>query len=186
MRVARAGASRRPPQLPAQPHQPRVLLRHNEWWEQLSGEGLGLLHELGGAHGDALAWLERQITEHGLQTLAALDQALAGEDWAELARGWLRTVAEDEEHGFGDLQRVLQRLWIEALGDDAQALASAEPDAQGLARLRQLRARIAGLKAALTGPTGPTGATTPTTPTTPTAPTDNSPSSGEGKGWIGG
>ena len=164
----------------------RLLLRHNEWWEQLSGEDLGLLHELGGAHGDALAWLERQITEHGLQTLAALDQALAGEDWAELARGWLRTVAEDEEHGFEDLQRVLQRLWIEALGDDAQALASAEPDAQGLARLRQLRARIAGLKAALTGPTGPTGPTTPTTPTTPTAPTDNSPSSGEGKGWIGG
>jgi DNA primase len=181
-RVARAGASRRRRIGAGLADQPlRLLLRHNEWWEQLSGEDLGLLHELGGAHGDALAWLERQITEHGLQTLAALDQALAGEDWAELARGWLRTVAEDEEHGFEDLQRVLQRLWIEALGDDAQALASAEPDAQGLARLRQLRARIAGLKAALTGPTGPTGPTTPTTPTTPTAPTDNSPSSGEGK-----
>ena len=149
----------------------RLLLRHNEWWEQLSGEDLGLLHELGGAHGEALAWLERQITEHGPQTLAALDAALAGEAWAELARGWLRTVADDDEHGFEDLQRVLQRLWIEALGDDAQALASAEPDAQGLARLRQLRARIAGLKAALTGPSAAATSTAPSSPSASTAPT---------------
>jgi len=133
----------------------RLLLRHNEWWEQLSGEDHSLLHELGGAHGEVLAWLERQITEHGPQTWAALDAAMVDETWATLARGWLQAVAVDEEHGFEDLQRVLQRMWIEALGDDAQALASAEPDAEGLARLRQLRERIASLKAALVGQAGP-------------------------------
>jgi len=117
----------------------------------LSGEDQGLLHELGGTHGEVLAWLERQITEHGPQTWAALDEAMAEEAWATLARGWLQAVAVDEEHGFADLQRVLQRMWIEALGDDAHALASAEPDAEGLARLRQLRERIASLKAALVG-----------------------------------
>jgi len=132
----------------------RLLLRHNEWWEQLSGEDHGLLHELGGTHGEVLAWLERQITEHGPQTWAALDAAMTGETWAALARGWLKAVAVDEEHGFEDLQRVLQRMWIEALGDDAHALASAEPDAEGLARLRQLRERIASLKAALVGQAG--------------------------------
>jgi len=132
----------------------RLLLRHNEWWEQLSGEDHGLLHELGGNHGEVLAWLERQITEHGPQTWAALDEAMADEAWAGLARGWLKTVAVDEEHGFEDLQRVLQRMWIEALGDDAHALASAEPDADGLVRLRQLRERIASLKAGLAGQTG--------------------------------
>ena len=132
----------------------RLLLRHNEWWEQLSGEDQGLLHELGGTHGEVLAWLERQITEHGPQTWAALDEAMVEEAWATLARGWLQAVAVDEEHGFADLQRVLQRMWIEALGDDAHALASAEPDADGLARLRQLRERIAGLKAALVGQAG--------------------------------
>jgi DNA primase len=132
----------------------RLLLRHNEWWEQLSGEDQGLLHELGGTHGEVLAWLERQITEHGPQTWAALDEAMAEEAWAGLARGWLQTVAVDEEHGFADLQRVLQRMWIEALGDDAHALASIEPDAEGLARLRQLRERIASLKAALVGQAG--------------------------------
>ena len=132
----------------------RLLLRHNDWWEQLSGDDHGLLHELGGTHGEVLAWLERQITEHGPQTWAALDEAMADEAWAALARGWLKTAAADEEQGFEDLQRVLQRLWIEALGDDAHALASAEPDADGLARLRQLHERIASLKARLVGQAG--------------------------------
>ena len=132
----------------------RLLLRHNEWWEQLSGEDHGLLHELGGAHGEALAWLERQITEHGPQTWAALDAAMADEAWASLAHGWLQAVAADEEHGFDDLQRVLQRMWVDALGDDAHALASAEPDAESLAQLRELRERIASLKAALAGRSG--------------------------------
>ncbi|HRH86076.1 MAG TPA: DNA primase [Rubrivivax sp.] len=132
----------------------RLLLRHNDWWERLTGEDQGLLHELGGAHGAALAWLERQMTEHGPQTWAALDEAMADESWATLARGWLQAVAADEQHGFEDLQRVLQRMWIDALGDDAQALASAEPDAEGLAQLRRLRERIAELKAALSGQPG--------------------------------
>ena len=132
----------------------RLLLRHNEWWERLSGEDQGLLHELGGVHRDVLAWLERQITEHGVQTTSALDAAMADESWAPMARGWLQAAVADEEHGFEDLHRVVQRMWIEALGDDAQALASGEPDAAALARLRELRERIAGLKAALSGPAG--------------------------------
>ena len=132
----------------------RLLLRHNEWWERLSGEDQGLLHELGGVHRDVLAWLERQITEHGVQTTSALDVAMADESWAPMARGWLQAALADEEHGFEDLRRVVQRMWIEALGDDAQVLASSEPDAAALARLRELRERIAGLKAALSGSTG--------------------------------
>ncbi len=132
----------------------RLLLRHNEWWERLTGEDQGLLHELGGVHRDVLAWLERQITEHGVQTGTALDAAMADEEWVAVARGWLQTVVADEEHGFEDLQRVLQRMWIEALGDDAHALASGAPDAAALQRLRGLRERIAGLKTALAGQPG--------------------------------
>jgi DNA primase len=132
----------------------RLLLRHNDWWDQLSGEDQGLLHELGGVHGEVLAWLERQITEHGPQTWAALDGAMADEIWAQQARGWLKAVVADEEHGFEDLQRVLQRMWVNALGQDADAIANSGPDADGLARLRELRERIAGLKSALTGQAG--------------------------------
>jgi DNA primase len=149
---ARAGGRRAPAGLSDQAL--RLLLRHNDWWEQLSGEDQGLLHELGGVHGEVLAWLERQITEHGPQTVAALDVAMADEPWAARARGWLKAVVADEEHGFQDLQRVLQRMWVNALGEDADAIANSGPDAEGLARLRELRARIAGLKAALIGPAG--------------------------------
>jgi DNA primase len=132
----------------------RLLLRHNDWWERLSGEDQGLLHELGSVHGEVLAWLERQITEHGPQTWAALDEAMTDEAWAALARGWLKAVVADEEHGFEDLQRVLQRMWVNALGEDADAIANSGPDADGLMRLRQLRERIASLKAALVGQPG--------------------------------
>ena len=132
----------------------RLLLRHNDWWERLSGEDHGLLHELGGTHGEVMAWLERQLTEHGAQTWATLDAAMADEPWADTARGWLKTVAVDEEQGFDDLQRVLYRMWIEALGEDAHALASGQPDSAALLRLRELRERIAALKTALAGRTG--------------------------------
>ena len=132
----------------------RLLLRHNEWWERLSGEDQGLLHEMGGVHGEVLAWLERQITEHGPQTGAALNEAMSDEAWAARARAWLEAVVADEEQGFEDLQRVLQRMWVNALGVDADAIAHSGPDAEGLARLRQLRERIAGLKASLTGQAG--------------------------------
>jgi DNA primase len=133
----------------------RLLLRHNDWWDQLSGEDHTLLHELSGLHREVLAWLERQLTEHGAQTPATLAEAMSSEPWAAVAQGWLRTIADDEQHRFADLQRVLQRMWIEALGDDAQALASAAPDAQSLAELRRVRARIDELKAALAAQPGP-------------------------------
>ena len=132
----------------------RLLLRHNEWWEQLSGEDHGLLHELGGTHGEVLAWLERQIVEHGPQTWAALAAAMAEEAWAGTARGWVHSEVADLEHGFEDLQRVMRRLWIDALGHDADRLAQGAPDAEALAQLGRLRERIASLKAALSGAAG--------------------------------
>jgi DNA primase len=132
----------------------RLLLQRNEWWDRLSGEDQGLLHELGGTHREALAWLERQITEHGPQTWSTLAMAMASEPWADIARDWFKTDVIEEDPVFDDLQRVLQRMWIDVLGDDAHALASGEPDAEALARLRQLRARIAALKSALSGQAG--------------------------------
>jgi hypothetical protein len=45
-------------------------------------------------------------------------------------------------------------MWIEALGEDAHALASGQPDGAALLRLRELRERIAALKTALAGRAG--------------------------------
>lgn len=130
----------------------RLLLRHSDWWERLSGEDHGLLHELGGTHGDVVAWLERHLTEHGPEPWSRLDEAMEGEPWADSARTWVRGGAAEEEQGFDDLHRVLQRLWVVQLGEEAQALAAGNPDAEALSRLRALHQRIALLKAQIAAP----------------------------------
>jgi DNA primase len=130
----------------------RLLLRHSDWWERLSGEDHELLHHLGDTHGTVVAWLERQLTEHGPLTWAALDHAMADEPWQVQAQAWVNAAAADEEQGFDDLQRVLQRMWIDHLGAQAQHLAATGED---LPALRALHDQIARLKAALSGPTKP-------------------------------
>ncbi|HMO47708.1 MAG TPA: DNA primase [Rubrivivax sp.] len=132
----------------------RLLLRHGDWWEQLSGEDQGLLHELGGTHAAVLAWLERQLTEHGAMTWAALDEAMADEAWATTARAWLAAVVAEEDYSFTNLQRVLQQLWIAVLRRDAQALVESDPTVERMAELRQLYERIDSHKAALSAIAG--------------------------------
>jgi DNA primase len=128
----------------------KLLLRHSDWWERLGAEDHQLLHELGGDHGPVIAWLERQLTEHGPQTWAALEAMLAAETWAEPARIWAQAGDPDEEQGFDDLQRVVHRLWIDHLGEQARQLAaSGAVERADLDRLRALHGQIARLKAAL-------------------------------------
>ncbi len=130
----------------------RLLLRHSDWWERLAGEDHALLHGLGGAHGEVVAWLERHLTEMGPQTWSALDQAMAGEAWQAQAKGWVNAADAGEEQDFDDLQRVLHRLWIDHLGAQAQLLAASGED---LPRLRLLNDQIARLKAGLSAPARP-------------------------------
>ena len=128
----------------------RLLLRHSDWWEKLCPADHELLHGLAGPHGDVLAWLERQLTEHGPLTWAALEQALEGEPWQAQARAWVDSAAPDEEQGFDDLRRVLHRLWIDHLGAQAQELAAGgATEREDLQRLRALHEQIGRLKAGL-------------------------------------
>ncbi len=128
----------------------RLLLRHSDWWERLAAEDHELLHDLGGAHGQAVAWLERQLTEHGALTWAALDQALADEPWAGQARLWVNAADPDEAQGFPDLHRVVQLLWIEHLRQQAELLAAtASVERADLDRLRAVHEQIRRIKADL-------------------------------------
>ena len=52
-----------------------------------------------------MAWLERQITEHGDLTWAALEQTMRDESWHEEAQRWVDAAAAEEE----------QSLWQEYL-----------------------------------------------------------------------
>ncbi len=100
----------------------RLLLRHNDWWHQLSPDDHDLLHTLAGSHGAAIGWLEQQLLEHGDQPWGVLRQALEGQDWQLDALRWVEAAAADEEQSRSDLQRVLHRLWIARLRDELTAL----------------------------------------------------------------
>ncbi len=137
----------------------RLLLLHSDWWESLSAQDQQLLHELGGSHGEAVAWLERRITDQGAQTWAALSQAVGEEIWADEARAWVAAADTQEQQSYADLQTVLHRLWIarlEALSSQLAAESSASADTaeqlEQLARLREVRERIQQHRLALLPP----------------------------------
>jgi DNA primase len=132
----------------------RLLLRHSDWWARLSNEDHTLLHELGGEHGEVVAWLESQLMEHGDQTWAALEQALQDLPWHARARQWVDAADAEEEQSFDDLARVVARMWIDHLGAESRELAAAARTPEDLQRLRHLNERIAVLKAGL-APAGP-------------------------------
>ena len=132
----------------------RLLLCHADWWERLGPDDHEMLHQMPGPHGAAVAWLEQQITEHGSLTWAALDELLQGHDLHPVAQAWVDGASMEEQHVFEDLRRIVNRLWIDRLGAEAQLLATASPcGPDELARLRVLHERIARLKAPLPGPT---------------------------------
>ncbi len=121
----------------------RLLLRHSDWWEQLGAEDQQMLHELGGSHGLAVAWIEQQCTEHGPQTWSALASAMAGEAWHDEAQRWVQAALADEEQSFVDLRRVLHRLWRSRLEADIQALlAEGRMDRETLDRIGHLNEQI--------------------------------------------
>jgi DNA primase len=126
----------------------RLLLRHSDWWERLGAEDQQLLHDLEGSHGQAVAWLERQLTDQGPQTWAALDEALSVEEELQVeARRWVNGGLDEETPDFTELGKVLNALWIARLGDEASSLVLlAGEDAQARQRLQALRQRIAALK----------------------------------------
>jgi DNA primase len=120
----------------------RLLLLHSDWWERLGAEDHQLLHELGGPHGAVLAWLERQVTEHGAQTWATLAAQAAAEPWHGEAQAWVAAAAPEEQQAFGHLQAVMHRLWIERLEAQARDLAAGAVDAGQLQALRQVREHV--------------------------------------------
>ena len=69
------------------------------------------------------------------------------------ARAWVDAADPGEEQGFDDLQRVMHRLWIARLGEEARQLAATgATGAEDRERLRALHEQITRLKAGLAAP----------------------------------
>ncbi len=133
----------------------RLLLRHSDWWSRLSNDDHGMLHELGGDHGEVVAWLEVQLVEHGDQTWSALESAMADQPWQAQAHRWVDAADAQEEQSFDDLSRVVSRIWIDRLGAESRELAAQARSPDDMARLREINERVGALKAALAAVSAP-------------------------------
>jgi DNA primase len=140
---------RRAPRRP-QDHIVHLLLTHAAWWEALSNEDHELLHALGAPHGPLLAWLERDLAEHGPRSWAVLQAALrADADLAPLLDQVLTSDPGDDQMTPADLRSALDVLLLDALRVRMEALLVAvpgDPQARSLyleldERRRQLKQR---------------------------------------------
>jgi DNA primase len=149
-------ASRRAPRKP-EDRIVHLLLMQPAWWDQLTAEDHELLHALAPPHGELVAWLERDIVEHGPRPWAAVRTALAGDEAAAAALAALRLDdGEEYEAAPGDLRLLLDGRLLEAVEVRQRELASAaasDPAAlaeyrETLVRSRQLRLRVSESRAA--------------------------------------
>ncbi|MDZ5459239.1 hypothetical protein SM757_21910, partial [Azohydromonas lata] len=122
----------------------QLLLSHADWWDQLSPAAHDLLHGLPAPHGALVAWLERELHEHGPQSWAALRIALEQDPLAEEARNAL-PGDEPGEEVLADLERLLDALHLKEVQAQLEELAvslPADPVAreQHMGRIRELTA----------------------------------------------
>ena len=130
-------------------HAVRLLLQHSELWDGLADEDRALLHDLPGAHGDLIHWLERELTHHGVTPWAAVEAGLAAAGLAAVAARVMRSAQDLGAEAEPALElafvlRKLQGAQIEA--EIAGLLAQPSLSEAGRLRYRQLRERADELK----------------------------------------
>ncbi|MES2957707.1 MAG: DNA primase [Pseudomonadota bacterium] len=139
-------ASRRAPRRP-EDRIVQMLFMQATWWDQLTVEDHELLHALPSPHGELIAWLERDVMEHGARTWAALRAALGEHEALQATVAQWGNDAEDDEIDFGDLRRLLDGRLLELLNAQQRTLeASVMTDPAALEQFRRLFERTKRLK----------------------------------------
>jgi len=139
---AEVEAQRRQPRSAPQRTESRalqMLFGHAQWWEQLPPFEHQLLHGLPAPWGPLVAWLERDLTEHGPRPWAVLRHALR--DDAELGEEALQVADGDADPGatFDDFRRAVDVLLDRELGAQKEALVAQIPhDPGAIARFREV------------------------------------------------
>jgi DNA primase len=125
-RPSRGGfaATRRPPRRP-EDRIVQLLLSQTECWDQLTAEDHELLHALSAPHGSLVAWLERDIVEHGPRAWAAVRASLQADP--ELGSA-ITTLQLDDSSALDatiqDLRVLLDRLHLNAIDARLTGLAA--------------------------------------------------------------
>jgi DNA primase len=123
-----------------------MLLADGAWWDRLTAEDHELLHALPPPHGTLVAWLERELAEHGPRPWAVTQAALA--EQPELAQALAAMGGAPEiEPQFDELRSALNRLLLQDVERRIEALVpQAATDDAAQAQFKQLSDRRRHLK----------------------------------------
>jgi DNA primase len=120
----------------------RMLMLHSAWWDELSADDHGLLHELPAPHGPLFAWLERQLAEQGPLSWASLEQGLLAAELSVPPQVLAAGSAFEDEVQLADLRRIVDGLWIERLTAlQTELIARAGSDTSALQQWREVTQR---------------------------------------------
>jgi DNA primase len=159
---ARSGRGGRPARQPPRRPEDRavqLLLACSDWWDGLASRDHELLHALPPPHGPIVAWLERELAEHGPRPWSALRLALVDDtklvDAGVDTQAWQADVDAFDAHDARpeDLRRAVDHLLERALKaslDDAAAAAQHDP--QRLPQYRHLLEELTLVKRRIAGP----------------------------------
>jgi DNA primase len=104
----------------------RIVLRHSETWAELTDDDHHLLCQLQAPHGDLFSWMDTTFHDYGGQPSAALQVALGGQPFAELALRLMEFdsmqpssgVSETEEIGVPELRRAMLGIHLDAVAGE--------------------------------------------------------------------
>ena len=141
---------RRPPPKGPEDRVVQMLYGQPDWWHQLTLPEQDTLHQLRHPHGPAIAWLERELAEHGPRPWAVLREAmLHDEDFLPEVRALVDGEA-DFQVSLDDLHSSVGTLMLAQLDQQLKELAGQPPGGPDyFAQLRELTDQRKALKARL-------------------------------------
>jgi DNA primase len=139
--LPRPQGRRQPPKRP-EDRVVQMLFGQPGWWHDLPADEHDLLHHLPPPHGELIAWLERDLAEHGPRPWAVVREALAVDTL--LSAEGLALADGDADPGAtpADLRRAMDTLLVRELGARLQALiVESATRREALSEYRQLEPR---------------------------------------------
>jgi DNA primase len=111
----------------------QMLFGEPAWWNTLSADEHDLLHHLPPPHGPLIAWLERDLAEHGARAWAVLHEALANDPDLDAEARALADGDADPDASIDGLRRAVDWLLerrLKALTKELEVAAETDPDAR--------------------------------------------------------
>jgi DNA primase len=120
----------------------QMLFGQPAWWHDLPADEHDLLHQLPAPHGTIVAWLERELAEHGARPWAVVREVLASDTDLPAEARALADGDEDPGATPADLRRAMDTLLVRELGARLKALiAESSSRREALTEYRQLEPR---------------------------------------------